>query len=81
MENDGKKIRLLFLSSLIMMTKTVLLVPRGTCKYVPSCSEYAADAIKTLPFPHAVIMIIKRIIKCSPLSRGGFDPVPLPHGK
>lgn len=46
------------------------------CRYTPSCSEYAMEAIES----HGVIaggfLATKRLISCNPLSRGGYDPVP-----
>lgn len=45
------------------------------CKYIPTCSQYAIDAIEK----HGVIkggcMACWRILRCNPFSRGGFDPV------
>jgi putative membrane protein insertion efficiency factor len=75
MEKIGKEISLFFLSSLIMMTKAVLLIPKGTCRYYPSCSEYAREAILTRSLPTAITIIVKRVLKCTPFSPGGYDPV------
>lgn len=45
------------------------------CKYFPTCSEYTKQAIiKYGPFKGS-IKGIKRIIKCNPFSKGGYDPV------
>jgi putative membrane protein insertion efficiency factor len=77
----GKKIGLFFLSLIIVMTKTVLLVPRGTCRFYPSCSEYAKEALATMPFMHACVLVSRRLLKCTPFSSGGFDPVPEVKGK
>lgn len=46
------------------------------CKFVPSCSQYMIDAIKEFGSFKGIIMGMKRIIRCNPLSKGGFDPVP-----
>lgn len=45
------------------------------CRYYPSCSQYAIDAVEKYGIG-SFFLIIKRIIRCSPLSSGGFDPVP-----
>lgn len=45
------------------------------CRYYPSCSRYAVDALKTRWLPVAVAMIIWRLLRCNPFSRGGYDPV------
>lgn len=46
------------------------------CRYTPTCSEYAMEAIER----HGVLMggflAAKRVISCNPFSRGGYDPVP-----
>ncbi|MBS1969075.1 MAG: membrane protein insertion efficiency factor YidD [Bdellovibrionales bacterium] len=48
----------------------------GTCRFTPSCSEYAVEAIKTHNFFSAIYLISKRILKCRPGGTFGFDPVP-----
>lgn len=49
-----------------------------SCKFLPTCSEYAAMAI-TLHGPvKGVGLALRRLARCHPFSRGGFDPVP-PH--
>ncbi|MFP4679894.1 MAG: membrane protein insertion efficiency factor YidD [Chitinispirillaceae bacterium] len=63
--------------SLIQSMKTVFLMQGAVCKYEPSCSRYAQEAVRTLPLPTAVIKIIWRVLRCNPLSRGGYDPVSL----
>jgi putative membrane protein insertion efficiency factor len=46
------------------------------CRFVPSCSEYAAEAIeKHGPF-NGVRLAVWRIVRCAPWHPGGFDPVP-----
>ena len=76
MANNGKKIKSLLLFFVIRFVKTILIIPRGTCRYYPSCSEYAKEAIETLPFFIAIYLIVKRILKCNPFSTPGYDPVP-----
>lgn len=48
----------------------------GACRFTPSCSEYAVEAIKTHGFFSAIYLITKRILKCRPGGTFGFDPVP-----
>lgn len=45
------------------------------CRFYPSCSDYAVDAISTHGALKGIWMAIKRIIKCNPLHPGGYDPV------
>jgi hypothetical protein len=51
--------------------------PSG-CKYRPTCSEYAQEAIALHGAGQGTWMALKRLLRCHPLARGGFDPVPLP---
>lgn len=48
----------------------------GSCKFCPSCSEYAVEAVTTHgPFA-GFRLSIRRLIRCHPFSPGGIDPVP-----
>jgi hypothetical protein len=46
------------------------------CRFHPSCSEYAIDAIQKKSFFKALFLIIKRLLRCHPFSKGGIDEVP-----
>jgi putative membrane protein insertion efficiency factor len=46
-----------------------------SCRYLPTCSEYSIEALKTYGFFKGVLLSIKRILSCHPWGRGGFDPV------
>lgn len=53
-----------------------ILLGSGACRHVPSCSEYARQAfIKHSP-SYALFLSLKRLLKCNPLFKGGYDPVP-----
>ena len=45
------------------------------CKYIPSCSTYAALSIKEWGFARGVWLATKRLFRCNPFSKGGLDPV------
>jgi putative membrane protein insertion efficiency factor len=46
-----------------------------SCRFTPTCSEYADEAIRKYGIFKGGVMAIKRIIRCNPFSRAGFDPV------
>jgi putative membrane protein insertion efficiency factor len=48
----------------------------GGCKYLPTCSEYAAMAIATHGPLRGTALAAWRLLRCHPFARGGFDPVP-----
>lgn len=50
----------------------------GGCKFRPTCSEYAAEAIALHGALKGSALAIWRLLRCHPFSPGGFDPVPLP---
>jgi putative membrane protein insertion efficiency factor len=45
------------------------------CRYYPSCSRYAVDALRKRPLHIAIAKTIWRLLRCNPFSRGGYDPV------
>ncbi|MBR0425058.1 MAG: membrane protein insertion efficiency factor YidD [Clostridia bacterium] len=51
------------------------------CKYTPTCSEYAMEAIEVHGAFKGTLLAIWRVLRCNPFSRGGYDPVPKPHHK
>ena len=45
------------------------------CKYEPSCSQYAIDAVRTKGLVRGSLLAGWRLLRCNPWSHGGFDPV------
>jgi uncharacterized protein len=70
---------LLFALSLYKRVLSPLFLP--ACRYVPTCSEYAAEAIEKHGAIRGSLMAVWRLLRCHPFAKRGFDPVPLsdPH--
>ncbi len=47
----------------------------AACRYYPTCSEYCSQAVKKYGATKGIYMGLKRIIRCHPFHKGGFDPV------
>ena len=50
------------------------------CRFIPTCSTYAVEAIQTHGAVKGLILAVWRILRCNPLGGQGFDPVP-PNGQ
>ncbi len=48
----------------------------ASCRYTPSCSEYAAQALTRHGFVRGTWLSLVRVVRCNPWSEGGDDPVP-----
>ena len=55
---------------------TVSKVLPSACRFQPTCSHYAVEAIKKYGFVRGSWLAANRIIRCNPFSEGGYDPVP-----
>ncbi len=51
------------------------------CRYVPSCSEYAMEAIERHGAMRGSGWAIWRLLRCHPFAKGGYDPVPTPDSR
>ena len=52
--------------------------PNCGCRFHPTCSRYAAEAVRTHGAIRGAWFAARRLLKCTPLHPGGFDPVPAP---
>ncbi|WP_081847417.1 membrane protein insertion efficiency factor YidD [Candidatus Photodesmus blepharus] len=59
---------------LYRLTISPLIAPR--CQFDPTCSLYAIEALKIHGFIKGTWLLVKRLLKCHPLCKGGKDPVP-----
>ena len=64
------------LLKLIDIYQKLPLSSHSKCKYYPTCSNYAKEAITKYGSIKGLYLSIKRIIKCNPFSKGGIDLVP-----
>ena len=53
--------------------------PYAGCRFYPSCSHYALEALQVHGALRGTLLGIWRILRCTPLSKGGADPVPSRH--
>lgn len=49
----------------------------ASCRYTPTCSDYAMEAVERYGALRGGAKAAARVLRCHPLARGGFDPVPL----
>ena len=70
------KIIMIYLIKIYKKTLSPILSFLGVrCKYHPTCSEYTIEALKKYGFFKGCFLGIKRILKCNPWSKGGYDPL------
>ncbi len=48
---------------------------KPSCRYYPSCSQYAESAINQHGISKGLLMALKRLLRCHPWAQGGYDPV------
>ena len=53
--------------------------PYGACKFHPTCSDYALDAIDKHGVIIGLMLGTNRLFRCTPFAQGGYDPVPAPR--
>ena len=49
---------------------------RPTCIYYPTCSQYAIEALEKYGVVKGTYIAVRRILRCHPFHKGGYDPVP-----
>ena len=49
---------------------------KAACRFSPTCSQYAIEAIERYGAARGFWLAFKRILRCNPFSKGGYDPVP-----
>ena len=49
---------------------------RPCCRYIPTCSQYAVEAVQKYGALKGGFLALRRVLRCNPFSKGGYDPVP-----
>ena len=75
MSSATTALRAAFTVPIKLYQKTVSPLTGQRCKYHPSCSEYAVQAITKFGILRGLVLAGWRLLRCNPWSRGGFDPV------
>lgn len=60
----------------IKLYQKLPLSSHNSCRYIPTCSNYAIEAIDKYGSIKGSVLTIKRILRCNPFGTYGFDPVP-----
>ena len=68
--------KLLFINLIKIYQRFVSPFFPSSCKFSPSCSKYGIEAISKYGVLKGSVLTIKRILKCNPWSKGGYDPIP-----
>lgn len=67
--------RTLVLAALRFYKRQVSPLLPPACRYTPTCSEYALEAVERHGVLKGIALATKRLLSCNPWSRGGYDPV------
>lgn len=67
----------LIIKLIILYQKKISKNTPPRCRYMPTCSQYSLECFQKFSFFKALFLTIFRILRCNPLSKGGYDPVPL----
>jgi len=67
--------RVLIAAPIVVYQRVISPALPRRCKYEPTCSRYALDAIRTYGILRGVVLAVWRVLRCNPWSDGGYDPV------
>lgn len=67
--------KIIFLNLIKFYRRFISPLKAPTCRFYPSCSDYAFQAINKYGFAKGLLMAVRRICRCHPYHPGGYDPV------
>lgn len=69
-------IRKFFIGLIKFYRKFISPFKKPCCRFTPTCSEYAVEAFEKYGVIKGLYLSVKRILRCNPFCKGGYDPVP-----
>jgi uncharacterized protein len=75
----GAPARLVLLAAIRTYQLTLSAWLGGQCRFSPTCSRYAEEAIRSLGATRGSFLAVRRLLRCNPFGHGGLDPVPQPR--
>jgi uncharacterized protein len=75
--NAGAPARLLLIGLIALYRLTLSGWLGGQCRFSPTCSRYAEEAVRTHGAIKGGLLATRRVLRCNPFGRGGLDPVPV----
>ena len=72
----GSVVQKVFLALIRFYKRQISPLLPPSCRYVPTCSEYAYEAISRFGAGYGTWLAVKRLLRCNPFFPGGYDPVP-----
>ena len=66
---------------IIQLYQKIPFSSHNSCRFVPTCSNYAIEAIERFGSIKGSYLTIRRILRCNPFGKNGYDPVPIKEKK
>lgn len=64
------------ISAILFYQREISPLSPPRCRYIPTCSQYALEAVEKYGAIKGTFLATKRILRCNPFHKGGYDPVP-----
>ena len=72
----GVKMKIIIIFIIKVYKKFISPVLPPSCRFYPTCSMYAVEAVERFGVLKGGLLAVKRILRCNPYCKGGYDPVP-----